>query len=263
MNKKPIKSITLKSYNNHDIIFYPSDLIALLAFSWAQSGGASRMMGTRCGRHLQPGVRPSLNCLDTNPGSFHLALINQLGLSRRPLIADISAGPEVWNKVIVVYEHSYFRPGARNLTQNIAQAIIKTDSYPHDPYKKYRSKDASYIVGISTEVTYMKEVPLHQRLRAESSEDFEKVRYWYDLELDSTGKIIGGEWHSQVHPDFLWVIADHYRPRTIYDFAINGRLQSYSGNSPLSPLIRSEALKAANDGDLLYDLIESLVEISQ
>ena len=32
-----------------------------------------------------------------------------------------------------------------------------------------------------------------------------RARYLYTLELDSTGKIIGGEWHQNAHPDFLWL----------------------------------------------------------
>jgi hypothetical protein len=30
------------------------------------------------------------------------------------------------------------------------------------------------------------------------------VRYLYDLELDSSGNIIGGEWRTNLHPDFIW-----------------------------------------------------------
>lgn len=30
------------------------------------------------------------------------------------------------------------------------------------------------------------------------------VEYRYDLELNSQGQVIGGEWYSQIHPDFIW-----------------------------------------------------------
>ncbi|MFX5517657.1 hypothetical protein ABTD52_18090, partial [Acinetobacter baumannii] len=30
------------------------------------------------------------------------------------------------------------------------------------------------------------------------------VRYIYDLELDDSNNIVGGEWYSNAHPDFIW-----------------------------------------------------------
>ena len=30
------------------------------------------------------------------------------------------------------------------------------------------------------------------------------VTYWYDLELDEDNNIVGGEWYTNRHPDFLW-----------------------------------------------------------
>ncbi len=29
--------------------------------------------------------------------------------------------------------------------------------------------------------------------------------YHYDLELDSSGRIVGGEWYQNRHPDFVWM----------------------------------------------------------
>lgn len=261
---KPQKTIRVRAHNNEVITFYPTDLKALIAFSWAKAGGASAVMGGRCGKYLRPGIRPSLNCLDNNPASFHIAMINHVGLNQRPLIIDSSAGPEVWNKVVKSYEYSYFKVGTRNLNSQLNLSQTDVGSYPKDPYKKYRASETSTLVGVSMVVTYMLDRQVSSiDLHNESEEEFEKIRYWYDLELNHLGDIVGGEWHNQVHPDFMWVVSPSYKPRTIYDYAIDGRMNSYNGEQTLSPFIQSQAKKAALEGHVLYELIDRLILLSQ
>lgn len=259
---RPMNTITVTSIDHKDIRFSPTDLKALIAFSWAQSAGPSAIMGSRCGKHLQPHIRPSLNCRDTNPASFHLALMNLVGLQEKALIVDSSAGPEVWNKVLKNYSYSFFRPGTRNLNTNLRSSLIDLASFHNDPYRLYRSPNATHLIGVSMLVTYSKETEIASVDRQLVQEE-ESVRYWYDLEISNEGKIIGGEWHQQIHPDFFWVVAEDYRPRTIFDYVIQGKLDDYTGSSPLSLLIRSEALKAAEQGEILYEIIHRLLRLSQ
>lgn len=55
--------------------------------------------------------------------------------------------------------------------------------------------------------TYVKEkFPNHRNNDSKSDDKLETQIYNYDLELNQDGKIIGGEWHTDNHPDFIWTI---------------------------------------------------------
>ena len=52
-------------------------------------------------------------------------------------------------------------------------------------------------------------------------DDMYTVTYWYDLELDAQNNIIGGEWLSNYHPDFLWTKKRNSRPQNTVDRTIS------------------------------------------
>src|SRR5690606_22398611 len=96
---RPAKAVQVPSYDGrHKITFYPSDLKALLSYAWARNAGPSAMIGTRCERY---GAEVPRSCYDTNPGAFHMALTNLIGLHDKPLIVDTSSDAQVWNRPIV------------------------------------------------------------------------------------------------------------------------------------------------------------------
>ena len=263
-NSRPQNAIVLKSFDNkNDILFYPSDIKALLAYAWATAGSASEMMGGRCDSIIQPGVRPPLNCLDTNPGSFHMAVINLLGVNGQAFIMDSASGNEVWNRSVVSYQFNYFRPGTRNLTDKLKYALIPISEYKNDPYQQYRALGTTQIVGVSMELTYLIGTKPSSEMSNHSSEDmFLKTTYWYDLEIDQAGIVIGGEWQEQLHPDFLWVVAQNYQPKTFYDYVIGSKLFSYEGNNSLSDYVQSQGRTAAHEGKILFTILEAMLRLS-
>ncbi len=48
------------------------------------------------------------------------------------------------------------------------------------------------------------------------------VEYKYDLELDTQNRIVGGEWHMEAHPDFIWIPRTGHRPQSPLDSALAG-----------------------------------------
>ena len=67
-------------------------------------------------------------------------------------------------------------------------------------------------------VEYMKETRPEQNESDDPSYDeIGKVIYRYDLEVAFDGEIIGGEWYSNKHPDFLWTPEKNARPQTNLD----------------------------------------------
>ncbi len=261
---RPTKTVTLKSFDQqHDIPFYPADIKALVSYAWATSGGASSVMGARCENVMRSGLRPTLNCLDTNPGSFHLAVVNLMGLRKEAFIMDSFAGREVWNRAVMSYRYSYFRPGTRNQSDNLLHALVARKDYRNDPYAKFRSPQATHILGISMELTYMIGIPANGQSNGPETDVTDKTTYSYDLELDKDGNIIGGEWHSIFHPDFLWVVSRDYRPQTLQDHVIGDALASYTGKKALPESIKAHGKEAARDNEVLYSVLEAMVRLSQ
>ena len=73
--------------------------------------------------------------------------------------------------------------------------------------ESFDDSEISKIVGVIVSVVYVGEVaPLHGEHAR--SENLIRVTYTYDLEITQKElgfEVTGGEWHSNAHPDFLWV----------------------------------------------------------
>lgn len=137
-------------------IYDPSEVNwAGLCHAWATNTNYSGMIGRRCASVVYYGQRPSVDCLDPNPSSFHLAVLNLLGLNQQSFIIDTSAGNEVWNRSIKSYRYKYFRPGTHNFTDKLEFAQIPIDAFKNDPYFMYRSTLTTSIVGVWMELTYI------------------------------------------------------------------------------------------------------------
>ena len=55
-------------------------------------------------------------------------------------------------------------------------------------------------------VQYLSEgEPVQENYNSAADDFTTEVVYRYDLELDSTDQLVGGEWYTNSHPDFLWV----------------------------------------------------------
>lgn len=210
MEDRPTDTIEVPAANNVMVRFYPSDIKALATALWANAHAPAKNVGGRCNvkdpRKDENGRIIDKQCFDTNPGTFHLAMVNQLGIAKRAVVMDATYDYEVWNHPIVGYRYSYFNPQTDRSTDDFNQAVIPMSSYSNDIFRKYRSRDAVSIVGVSMDVEYLVETqPSHHQHDSDDQDVTYSVRYVYDLELNRDGEIIGGEWRSNKHPDFLWV----------------------------------------------------------
>lgn len=262
---RPEKSIVLRSFDNkNNITFYPSDIKALAAYAWATSASESAMIGTRCEEVILPSGRPSPSCNDVNPGAFHLAVTNLLGLHGQPFIIDTAESIQIWNRPLLSYKMSYFRPDTNFLTQNLKSAILPREKFTKDPFKLYRAPNATAMVGVWVELTFGAGIPASAAtINSEADDTTVKNTYWYDLELDSKGEIVGGEWHEIFHPDFIWVVSPQVKPYTIYDRQMGSGLNTYDGLKPLDKNISELAKKSSTTGEILFTVIEKLVQLSR
>lgn len=210
MYKRPARSVKLTNPEGVEITFYPSDIKALSSLSWANLSYPTKFIGGRCNQK-DPQKDPtngrilSQECFDTNPGSFHLTLVNQMGLNNKSFVFDATYDFQVWNQPILGYSYVYFNPQTGYIANSAQDAAVALPQFTKDKFKKYRSNRAAKVVGVKTRVDYIAETGASLALRDNESKDHViSVEYYYDLELDANDRIIGGEWYQNAHPDFIW-----------------------------------------------------------
>ncbi|MCB0351748.1 MAG: hypothetical protein KDD38_11230, partial [Bdellovibrionales bacterium] len=223
MEPRPTHTIQVPSYNpsfKKNIEFRPDDIKALISLKWANGinvtpdyqSGATRFVGGRCnvenpekdtetGRIIDPA------CFDLNPGLWHVIVTNHIGQTKRPFVIDASYDLEVWNQPLVSFSYSYFNPKDLEYVDDLHSARVRLDDPEFtDKFAKFRNnKLAVEIVGIAMDIEYVVETSPDGAITDSALNDrTRKAKYHYDLELDQSGRIIGGEWYQNKHPDFIW-----------------------------------------------------------
>lgn len=168
------------------IPFGSSDIKAILSWYYAKkfSDGHSQM-GSRCN-----GTSTSTTdrCQqDMNAGAFHIVLANKVGRDGTSFIADIDRGSEVWNHIAYDYRSTI-------RSSNLAPSSTSAPG----TVKRSRIRTVVNYVFLLTRNTW--EPVLGTSRQRTSSRTYE-----YYLDLDASGKIIGGDWITTQRPDFLWL----------------------------------------------------------
>jgi hypothetical protein len=226
MMDRPLHSVTVKNREGTDIVFLPADIRALASLLWANASAPTRFIGGRCGTRDpesdSTGRPRDEECVDTNPATFHLAVVNQIAASRRSFVMDASYDYEVWNQPVVGYSYEVYNVLTQATAENVAAAKVALKDYPNDPRARFRSPRAKYVVGVRMRVDYMSEnFPRAEALAGLRDDRRNTMRYFYDLELDERGVVVGGEWESRNHPDFLWTPTRDAIPLTPGDMALD------------------------------------------
>lgn len=243
MMPRPTKGITVKAVDGRKITFSPSDVKALGTLLWANGSGQTRFIGGRCndenpdrdGNHRE--TNP--DCFDTNPATWHLSVVNQIAVSKRSFVMDASAGSEVWNQPVLSYKYGYINPVTSASGRRLADYKVKLSDWKKDPFAAKRSPKAEYIVKIVMSLEYLSENSASVAMEDSPDNDARTVKtYSYDLELDRENNIVGGEWHTSVHPDFLWVPVAGSKASSLGDAWLDRRSDSATwdglGAIPLS-----------------------------
>jgi hypothetical protein len=265
MLPRPKHSVRVKTDDsNEEVTFLPSDMKGLATLLWANTQTDTLYLGGRC-NDKNPQVDENgriidSDCFDTNPGLFHILLVNRLKQSR-PFIFDASYDYEVWNQPVIGYSYKYFNPETLNEVESVERAVVPLDRYSRDKFGKYRSPNTKYVAGIQLELAYLAETQASTSETNSSQEDNTVfVEYMYDLELDEDYNIIGGEWYNRAHPDFVWTPEMNTRALSVGDPQIRERWQA---NEPVPRSWRSAAVRASRESQPLANVVESLLKWAQ
>ncbi len=264
MVPRPRQAIEVMAADNRTKVkFFPSDLKALASLLWSSAKFNTHFIGGRCNqagpsmddRHLS-------DCLDNNAASFHLSLINAIGVIKKSFVMDVTYDYEVWNQPVISYEYKYFNPLTQERTYKLDKAKVRLAEYQEDRFKKYRASNTSYIVGIALEVSYGVETsPTHNEYDSEDMDEYNTAYYIYDLELDKNGKIVGGEWHNTYHPDFLWTPDYSTKALASEDYYLMSK-PAWNGTKALPSNIKRLGNRAAQRGIPLAYIVNSLINLS-
>lgn len=190
------KPVTLKGPSGIEVPFGSSDIKALLIAFLHYSNSETRFLGQRCNFDLNELEKKYHNneiskedyqkyrksCDDSNAGAFHVVLANQVGLLGEGFIADVTRESEVWNQAVYGYETKVLRSRS-GASEGAAPGTV-------------REVDVKTKMYYTTEISQSYAKPAYQPTVYKS--------YAYTIELDGSGRIIGGAWSSHERPDFLW-----------------------------------------------------------
>lgn len=175
----------LRNRDGIDVPFGSSDIKALLSYYYAYyyRPVSIYQMGRRC-----PGSGQYCD-EDLNAGAFHIVLANKVGLEGEGFITDIDNGREVWNQVV----HSF-------VSNVIEDDLPPANNSAVGTVKMVRIRTKMKVVFNIVKNSW--EPVIGTPLQTYKTEEYE-----YYLDLNSDGKILGGEWISKARPDFMWRVA--------------------------------------------------------
>jgi hypothetical protein len=263
MTPGPVRRVSVATPMGKSVTFYPSDLRGLASLLWSSAAPRMRFISTRC-NVKQPAQNANGRiidqaCFDPNPGTWHMTVVNQLGLGKKPFIMDSRYDYEVWNRPVISYKITYFNPQTSVQSQKAAAVTIPKALFTRDKFSEFRSDDARFVVGVSMDVTYASELRSHHLEGSSFSSRI--VKYVYDLELNAEGKIIGGEWYTNSRPDFLYKPPEGSRAISFADYGLDPR--DWDGQSPVPQQWREHAKEGATRNQPLAVVVERLMQRAQ
>lgn len=266
MMERPKRALKVTAADGTKITFYPSDIKALASLLWSKHSPNARFMGIRCdigkAKTDEYGRLRNPDCFDVNPGAWHLAVVNQISFGKRPFVMDATFDYEVWNHPVVGYEITYFDPLRMTPVKKLKDAKVAIADFKTDRFAKYRDEKATHVVGVSMKVEYRDESMPSTNITDSADRDVSNyVTYLYDLELDADGKVIGGEWYYNAHPDFLWTFNTTDRALSPGDERLikDGVDGDWNGKAKLPADWQEAAKRNSKGGSPLGLIVESLI----
>lgn len=196
---------------HNGVTFKVNDLKALMSLMYDRVH--TKFVSLRCDKDDGDGgieydsygrpVGDDAECMDTNPGTYHVIMANYLGRRGQSFVEDRTFDSEVWNQPMRGYRVTHKEEVTARRANELVGASAGGDRYLFNP-------DAERFVYLRVTTEYITESPseLDGNLTDEIDAYTHDVAYEYVLELDGQGLIIGGEWvgaSKKNHPDFLWL----------------------------------------------------------
>ena len=213
---EPAKTVVINK-DGVKVPFGSSDVKGLLAMHdafnsqgmYARIGGRCKIIGKVEGEAfpedgpVPPPKAADANlpeCVDVNAGAFHLVLSNMIGLNSQGFVADVDRFNDIWNQPVIAYKSEIVGEvslSGLDVKNGVSKKIqVKTLMTYGDELEFYSEEE----VKKGTVGFVSKEPVTGTPAQTNGTKNYE-----YILELDMSGKIIGGEWITESRPDMLWM----------------------------------------------------------
>jgi len=268
--KKPVKSVTLTAYDGKTkITFWPDDIKALITAWWAQAHYDTDFMGNSCTstkvtKDTTTGLYLGKNCASNNAASWHIVFGNHVGIEKKGIVFDPNPDGEVWNQPAYSHEFKYFNVLTNKFYSNPLSAKVSFSDVKNSNntflkfVAKYADKNKTkYIVGVTAKVVYIAENHPSQG-NAIREETKTTMTYKYELELDSKNKIIGGQWYTNTHPNFVWKV---HTPEEAY-CPFDKTAPNYTGTVQSIKNLAKYAKKQSEQNAPLRTIVKYLIKAS-
>ncbi len=205
---RPTHAFKVMSLDGRYLIpFYPDDVKALATLLWANSliQDHTTLLGSLCTStdpEYDPRTGKVLNttCQGVNPGDFHVAILEMIGNRHESFVVNRTNNTQVWNQPIAGYELEYFNPYT-DKKGSISESLVSRNNQD-DIFARYRAPSTQSLIGVKMKLKYSSETKAtHKTDNAEKDDNINTLSLKYDLELDGSGNIIGGEWRGSVDSD--------------------------------------------------------------
>jgi hypothetical protein len=179
------KAVTIKNPQGIDIPVGSADVKGLIdLYNGNYSNSRVYFVAERCNVDInnEPDMANNPECKDTNAGTFHLVLTNQIAKRQQGFVADVVRDLQVWNHPVYGYA-SEIMSQSNGASEGAAAGTVRE-------------------VTLKTTMNYVSETGAnweHGRVNKQVRE------YNYRVEINQNGQIIGGEWLDSARPDFLWM----------------------------------------------------------
>lgn len=176
-------AVIVRNKDGISIPFGSSDIKAIYMLNQdlalIRKHNAASFIGVSCSlSKFDKNFKEDKNCTDINSGAFHIALTNLLGLQKKGFVIDLERDYQVWNQPVFGYVSTIKSKQSTPTGSKITIATV-----------------IDYVSESGNNFYPVKDTP-NQRLKTES--------YEYTVDLNTEGLIVGGDWISDVRPDFAW-----------------------------------------------------------
>ena len=206
LEKEPLHPV---EYNGQT--FTVGDIKGLITTIYDRSNSA--LIGGRCNdwdvkRDEDTGRIINSECRDLNAGSFHVVMVNLLGIQKRGFVEDRTYDYQVWNQPVAKYEVHSTEEIPVTRAHELLKVEVDPDDPSFDPDKYAYNTDAAKLFLVDATLYWITESQASTEPLGQNERYTRTDRYKYIVEVDASGEVIGGEWLERSitnHPDFVWL----------------------------------------------------------
>lgn len=162
------------SSQSGELAFSENDITKLLTWYYFNNPPKAQMFDRLCN------PTDNKSCIGMNPAVFHVLVTNIIGIHSNVALADIDAGPQVWNHPVIDFQIEDER--------KLDPKSLDRDVWERQFNFRFDENFTYYFIRMT--VTYISETRTYSSQRR-----LKNISYHYALKINSSGSIVDGHLH--------------------------------------------------------------------